>query len=200
MAQQAEFQKTILKQMSKISAKKRKKKRSRQRYSDSDSSDSDWPVGSNCNNKPNICSSKDSENNSSKLKRKKVNNTNIVPINAIQTNSHELETRYQDTRYEIEREPRYENTRYDRPIKRIHSTSRRQVVKGRGYATATPAIPQLRETESPKQKKVWKMLFDSGSDGDIAFIKKSKKHSLKCRIDFIFKGGRPVMVSSKLIR
>jgi len=41
MAQQAEFQKTILKQMSKISAKKRKKKRSRQRYSDSDSSDSD---------------------------------------------------------------------------------------------------------------------------------------------------------------
>ena len=41
MAQQAEFQKTILKQMSKISAKKKKKKRSRQRYSDSDSSDSD---------------------------------------------------------------------------------------------------------------------------------------------------------------
>jgi len=52
-------------------------------------------------------------------------------------------------------------------------------VKGRGYATATPAIPQLRETESPKQKKVWKVLFDSGSDGDIAFIKKSEKASIE---------------------
>jgi len=53
------------------------------------------------------------------------------------------------------------------------------VVKGRGYATATPAIPQLREIESHKLKKVWKVLFDSGSDGDIAFIKKSEKASIE---------------------
>ena len=59
----------------------------------------------------------------------------------------------------------------------IHSTSRRQVVKGRGITTATAAIPQLRgKIESAK--KVWKVLFDSGSDGDIAFIKRSDKASI----------------------
>ena len=44
MAQQAEFQKSIMKQMSKLlekKKKKKKKKRSRQRYSDSESDDSD---------------------------------------------------------------------------------------------------------------------------------------------------------------
>ena len=40
MAQQAKFNKTIMKQMAKL-GKKKKKKRSRQRFSDSDSSDSD---------------------------------------------------------------------------------------------------------------------------------------------------------------
>ena len=54
------------------------------------------------------------------------------------------------------------------------------MVKGRGNQSATAAIPQLRENaESPKQKKVWKVLFDSGSDGDIAFIYKSDKSSIK---------------------
>ena len=49
-------------------------------------------------------------------------------------------------------------------------------MNGRGYATATAAIPQLKDTsESSNTKKVWKVLFDSGSDGDIAFIKKSEK-------------------------
>ena len=41
MAQQAEFNKSIMKQMSKLAEKKKKKKRSRQRYSDSESDDSD---------------------------------------------------------------------------------------------------------------------------------------------------------------
>ena len=59
----------------------------------------------------------------------------------------------------------------------IHSTSRRQVVKGRSITTAMAAIPQLRgKIESAK--KVWKVLFDSGSDGDIAFIKRSDKASI----------------------
>ena len=54
------------------------------------------------------------------------------------------------------------------------------MVKGRGNQSATAAIPQLRENaESPKPKKVWKVLFDSGSDGDIAFIYKSDKSSIK---------------------
>ena len=52
-------------------------------------------------------------------------------------------------------------------------------MKGRGYATATPAIPQLREIESHKLKKVWDVLFDSDSDGEIAFIKKSEKASIE---------------------
>jgi len=41
IAQQAKFQKLIMKQMSKFLEKKKKNKRSCQRYSDSDSSDSD---------------------------------------------------------------------------------------------------------------------------------------------------------------
>ena len=55
------------------------------------------------------------------------------------------------------------------------------MVKGRGCQTnSKSAIPQLREnSESPKQKKVWKVLFDSGSDGDIAFIYLSDKSSIK---------------------
>jgi len=48
-------------------------------------------------------------------------------------------------------------------------------VKGRGFATATTAIPQLKHTESTNLKKVWRVLFDSGSDGDIAFLHKSDK-------------------------
>ena len=40
MAQQAEFQQKIMKQMSKLSGKKKKKSK-RRRYSESDSSDSD---------------------------------------------------------------------------------------------------------------------------------------------------------------
>ena len=54
------------------------------------------------------------------------------------------------------------------------------MVKGKGRQSATAAVPQLREhTESSKQRKVWKVLFDSGSDGDIAFIHKSNKASIE---------------------
>ena len=53
------------------------------------------------------------------------------------------------------------------------------MVKGRGVITATYAIPQLRvQNESSNTEKVWKVLFDSGSDGDIAFIRKSEKASI----------------------
>ena len=53
------------------------------------------------------------------------------------------------------------------------------MVKGRGIITATLAIPQLRvHNESTNTEKVWKVLFDSGSDGDIAFIRKSEKASI----------------------
>ena len=160
MAQQAEFNKSIMKQMNKLTEKKKKKKkkkRSRQRYSDSDSSDSDWDAGSKCSD-TSVCSSKDSVTKLPKLKRNKSNNTTIAPINAFNNS----------------------NINYNNCEKAIHSTSRRQVVKGRGNQSATAAIPQLRENaESPKQKKVWKVLFDSGSDGDIAFIYKRDKASIK---------------------
>ena len=49
-------------------------------------------------------------------------------------------------------------------------------MKGRGITTAMAAIPQLRGKESAK--KVWRVLFDSGSDRDIAFIKRSDKSSI----------------------
>ena len=84
-----------------------------------------------------------------------MNETSVVPINIVNNNDHLVESRS------------------------IHSTSRRHVVKGRGIITATLAIPQLRaHNESSKTKKVWKVLFDSGSDGDIAFIRKSEKASI----------------------
>ena len=84
-------------------------------------------------NKTNICLSKDRESSSPKLKRKKANKTNIVPIDALKTSKY--------------------NTNCT--AKTINSTSRQQVVKGRGYPSATPAVPQLRErTESFKQKSL----------------------------------------------
>ena len=51
------------------------------------------------------------------------------------------------------------------------------MVKGRGIITATAAIPQLRKTNE-STNRVWKVLFDSGSDGDIAFIRRSQKSSI----------------------
>ena len=50
-------------------------------------------------------------------------------------------------------------------------------MKGRGITTAMAAIPQLRgKIES--SKRVWTIIFDSGSDGDISFIKTSDKASI----------------------
>ena len=84
-----------------------------------------------------------------------MNETSVVPINIVNNNDHLVKSRS------------------------IHSTSRRNVVKSRRIITATLAIPQLRaHNESSKTKKVWKVLFDSGSDGDIAFIRKSEKASI----------------------
>ena len=105
---------------------------------------------------------------------KKANKTNIVPINVFQTNVPGNSTINVPRNSTI-------NVPENKTPRRINSTSRRQVVKGRGYTTATPAIPQLREhTESSKQKKVWKvLLFDSSFDGDIAFIKRSKISSIE---------------------
>ena len=59
----------------------------------------------------------------------------------------------------------------------INSTSRRQVVKGRGITSAMAAIPQLRVRIEPS-KRVRKVLLDSRSDRDIAFIKISDKASI----------------------
>ena len=50
------------------------------------------------------------------------------------------------------------------------------MVKGRGITTAMAAIPQPKGKNQPN--KVWKVLFDSGSDGDIASIRESKKSSI----------------------
>ena len=49
-------------------------------------------------------------------------------------------------------------------------------MKGRGANTATTSMPQLKGKN--QTEKVWKVLFDSGSDGDIAFIRKSDKSSI----------------------
>jgi hypothetical protein len=53
-------------------------------------------------------------------------------------------------------------------------------VKGRGITTATAAIPQLRsnQPESSNNKVVWRVLFDSGSDGDMIFLKRSERHTI----------------------
>ena len=53
------------------------------------------------------------------------------------------------------------------------------MVKGRGISTAVSAIPQLRSNKTVSTKnKIWKVLLDSGSDGDIVFIKRSERHTL----------------------
>ena len=77
----------------------------------------------------------------------------------------------------------------------IHPTSRQHVMKGRGITTSTAAIPQQKGKNQPN--KVWKVLFDSRSDGDILHsLENQKKHLLTCIPDFICKGRRPVMVFS----
>ena len=58
----------------------------------------------------------------------------------------------------------------------IHSTSHQHVVKGRGVTIAMAVIPQLKGKNQPS--KLWKVLFDSVSDGDIVFIRKSEESSI----------------------
>ena len=75
----------------------------------------------------------------------------------------------------------------------IHSTSHRQVVKGRGITTATAAIPQLRgKIESSKKYGKYYLIPDL-----TVILRSSKdliKHPLTCITDFIHGGGRPAMV------
>ena len=69
MAQQLEFQKSMMKEMSKMKKNKEGKKReSSKYYSDSDSSDSFREVGPRYNSKDDVYLSKDSDNKSSKSK------------------------------------------------------------------------------------------------------------------------------------
>ena len=113
MAQQAEFQKTTMKQISKFSKKEEKTRRKTSWHqSESDSSSLDWSVESNCKIKNDIYSSKDNDSKSSKLKRKKVDDSPDVPINIVNP-------------------------------KNIHSTSHQKGVTGRGIITTTSAILQL---------------------------------------------------------
>ena len=62
---------------------------------------------------------------------KKVNTNYIVPSKAVNLTSYNL----------------------SHTSKSIHSTSRNKVVKGRGFATATLAIPTLQYTESSSKIK-----------------------------------------------
>ena len=66
------------------------------------------------------------------------------------------------------------------PTTIIHSTSRHKVVKSQYTTTATSTIHQLRVTkpESSNNNVVWRVLFDSGSDGDIIFLKISERHTI----------------------
>ena len=66
------------------------------------------------------------------------------------------------------------------PTTIIHSTSRHKVVKSQYITTATSTIHQLRVTkpESSNNNVVWRVLFDSGSDGDIIFLKISERHTI----------------------
>ena len=71
------------------------------------------------------------------------------------------------------------------PIKVVEKAFLRQchatVIKGEGRVTATTAAPYLKNKQGVVQQphnKIWRVLFDSGSDGDIVFIPKSKKYML----------------------
>ena len=66
------------------------------------------------------------------------------------------------------------------PTNIINSISRHKVAKGLGITTAKSAIPQLRsiKPESSNNNVVWRVIFDSESDGDIIFLKQSARHKL----------------------
>ena len=51
------------------------------------------------------------------------------------------------------------------------------MTKGKGIITSMSTIPQLKGNIW-SSKRVWKVLFDPGTDDDIVFIKRSKKVSI----------------------
>jgi hypothetical protein len=67
-------------------------------------------------------------------------------------------------------------------------------VKGRGFATATLAIPTLRYTESSsKIKKFGRCYLILVQTVTLRSSKSLTSHVLTCTIDYILKDGRPAM-------
>ena len=140
----------LWRQLIKCLRRRKKEEQAQQSYSSSDSSDSDWTAGHDCSSED-ICSSKDKNIvTSRKYKLIRANNINTVSINVVNLTNI------------------------------IHSTSCCKVVTGQGITTATSAIPQLRsiKPESSDNSVVWRVLFDSGSDGNLIFLKRSKRHTI----------------------
>ena len=122
----------------------RKKKRKRSRYHDESSdSDSEQEVG-NYN---------------------RTSNKFNKAANYEETNNHSTAT-YTST---------FNNTEYSTPIKVIEKTSNKlqqKVVVGKGIISSIVALPEFRNTTSKTHYRPYRVLLDSGSDGDILFVRK----------------------------
>jgi hypothetical protein len=68
------------------------------------------------------------------------------------------------------------------PIKVVDKTLmmlQKKIVKGKGITSTIVGIP-LPRSRNNSAKKVWRVLLDSGSDGDLLFVHKSEEDKRDC--------------------
>ena len=85
------------------------------------------------------------------------------------------------------------------PIKFVNQSSNKQskVVTGVGTCSTICAVPQLLKHGAQYAKRVWRVLLDSGSDGDLLFVHPSYKERIPQKERFHLKNGKRLMVLSR---
>jgi len=84
------------------------------------------------------------------------------------------------------------------PIKFVEKAlykQQKKIVKGVGISTSVVAIPQLIKRGEQTAKRIWRVLLDSGSDGDLLFVHpRNKEYTYRPKNDPIIRGGLRQMV------
>ena len=99
-------------------------------------------------------------------------NLNSSPINNINDHSNETENDSDTT---------INSSNNITPIKFVNKTlnlQQQKVVKGVGACSTVAAVPQLIKKGKQTAKRVWRVLLDSGSDGDLLFVHPRNKERI----------------------
>ena len=68
-----------------------------------------------------------------------------------------------------------------------------KVVRGVGTCLTVVAVPQLLKNGKQMAKRVWRVLLDSGSAGDLLFVHRSNTERIPQKERFTPQNGRPLM-------